>query len=63
MARSKVQTIEVKLRFDQPVTKTEAKRLFADHHYGEDYPYLDRGDGSKPVESMKIVSPKIRTSF
>ena len=54
MPKSKIQEITVKLRFDKPVTKAQARRMFADTVHGEFYPY--EGDGA---ESMKIVSPKI----
>lgn len=54
MPKEKTHEIKVKVRFDKPVTKTQARRMFADTVHGEFYPY--EGDGA---ETMRIVSPKI----
>lgn len=57
MSKEKTHEITVKVRFDKPVTKTQARRMFADTVHGEFYPY--EGDGA---ETMVIVSPKIGKS-
>lgn len=53
MAKEKVHTLTIKIRFDKAITKTQAKAEFRDSIYGIFYPgfYSD-------AETMRIINVK-----
>lgn len=57
MAKERVHEVILKVRFDGPVNKREAKALVRNNIHGTFYDWLEREDG-KDVGEFKVVSVK-----